>query len=144
LPCVGKNGGMAHNLSDRQHGARMREFQREMVERDQAKEAQDHEHAAWLVQTFNARIAEKRRILSIPTIGCALLAGHPWLHVVCRRCGGVKAIDLSFRSSRPNSPVTSVVPFFVCTFCDGRHPIPRVLRLSRYHEPGGGPIEQHL
>lgn len=132
----------SHRLTDRQHRARLREFQREALERDRANDAQDREHAARLVQTFNARIAEKRRILFIPTIGCALLAGHPWLHVLCRRCETVKAIDLSFRKGRPNSPVTSVVPGFVCTFCDGRHPIPRVLKLSPYHEPGAGPVER--
>jgi hypothetical protein len=71
---------MSHNLSDRQHHARMREFQRDALERDRANDAQDREHATWLVRTFNARIADGRRILFIPTIGCALLAGHPWLH----------------------------------------------------------------
>lgn len=139
---TGQNGRMSHNPSDRKHGARMREFQRDALERDQANDAQDREHAAWLVGTFNARIADRRRILFIPTIGCALLAGHPWLHVVCRRCDGVKAIDLSFSKGRPNSPVTSVVPGFVCTFCDGRHPIPRVLKLSPFHEPGAGPVDR--
>ena len=47
-----------------------------------------------------------------------------------------KAIDLSFRKGR--SWLKSIVPDFVCTFYDDRHPISAVLKLSPYHEPAQG------
>jgi hypothetical protein len=127
---------MSHTLGRRQLEAREREFQKEALEKRAAEQAQDLDHAQWLVGNFNARIAEKRRILTVPTVECAMLAGHPWLHVVCRRCETVSAIDLTFRKSNPNLPVTAVVPKFECSMCEGRHPIPRVLKLSPHHEPG--------
>jgi hypothetical protein len=127
---------MSHTLGPRQLAAREREFQKQALAKREAEQRQDLDQALNLVAAFNSRIAAKRKILLIPTIECALLAGHPWLHVVCRRCECVGAIDLSFRKSNPNRPVTSVVPTFECAMCDGRHPIPRVLKLSPYHEPG--------
>lgn len=133
---------MAHNVSEETIRRRILENDPDFFRRIDAAREDELREAMKAVHVFNSNIATKRKILAIPTIECAMLAGHPWLHVVCQRCETVSAIDLSFRKSSPNLQVTAVVPKFECSMCEGHHKLPRVLKLSPYHEPGRGPVDR--
>ncbi len=133
---------MGHNVSEEAIRRRILANDPEFFRRIDAAREYDLREAMKIVHIFNARVELKQKVLLIPTVEAAILAGHPWLHVVCRRCDCVGSIDLSFRKSNRNLPVTAVVPRYDCSMCEGRHPVPRVLRLSPHHEPGRGPVDR--
>jgi hypothetical protein len=57
--------------------------------------------AELVIDRRNRRLATGRDMLWSPTIRAALIAGTPWLDVLCPRCGTSRAIDLRTLDRHP-------------------------------------------
>jgi hypothetical protein len=60
----------------------------------QAADAAARAEAQAVIERWNEQLVASRDILWSPTIRAALIAGTPWLDVLCPGCGTSRAIDL--------------------------------------------------
>jgi hypothetical protein len=63
--------------------------------------------------------ATGRHMLWSPTIRAALVAGTPWLDVLCPGCGTSRAIDLRTIDRHPLASVGTLVLGPRCSWCPG-------------------------
>jgi hypothetical protein len=125
---------MSHRLSERQIRARIREFAPERLREREQLAALDRRWSELVVGIFNARLAAGRRVLLWPTVGAALAAGHPWLHLRCPGCATTTAVDLRVICRPPDTAIGAILPSLRCRLCEGRNPPPVVIGLSTRHD----------
>lgn len=115
---------MGHNSGRRQA---------EQAEREQASRmsAENAAEATAAVEAFNARLMAKAIAWTVPTVGAALAANHPWLMIVCDACGLVNALDLRMKRRPFDASVLSAVNDVRCPRCNG-HGRPRLIALARF------------
>src|ERR1700680_3347610 len=94
------------------------------------KEARDG--AARVIDRWNTAIAIGRDIWWSPTIRAALVAGTPWLDVVCRGCRTSRALDLRTIDRHPIASVGSLVLGLRCSWCPGSAPMPKIIGLHAF------------
>jgi hypothetical protein len=75
--------------------------------------------AELVVDRWNRRLATGRDMLWSPTIRAALVAGTPWLDVLCPGCGTSRAIDLRTIDRHPLASVGTLVLGPRCSWCPG-------------------------
>jgi hypothetical protein len=98
-----------------------------------ASAAERAEAAAAAVEAWNFALQSRAVPPWSPTIGGAILGGHPWLEVYCPGCGTSRAIDIRTIDRHPEASVASLVIGLKCSWCrGGRAPMPRLLGLHRY------------
>src|SRR5215218_534710 len=119
-------------------GINRRQLEREEArareeERRRQQEARQVEtaEACQVIETWNAKFAAGRRILSAPTFGAARLAGYRWLTVYCPGCGTVKEIDLAKIDRHPDASITSLIPDLSCRMCRPHAPFAQLRHLTR-------------
>jgi hypothetical protein len=102
--------------------------------RDALREHEDRAIAGAVVEFFNLALAEGREPWFMPTVRGAIMAGHPWLIVLCRSCDTV--IDMEMRVKPRPRMATILMPFSEvrCPRCNG-HGRPAILRLAPQPEP---------
>jgi hypothetical protein len=70
--------------------------------------------AELVIDRWNRRLATGREMLWSPTIRAALIAGTPWLDVLCPGCGTSRAIDLRTVDRHPLASVGMMVLGLPC------------------------------
>jgi hypothetical protein len=88
---------------------------------------------------FNQPVRAGWGTMSYPSVGSALLAGTPWLHVVCPACGIVGEADLRSIDIHPNASVAAVVRRISCVRCCPHSPLAKPTGLTRRSWHGNGP-----
>jgi hypothetical protein len=86
-------------------------------------------HAEAVIERWNEQLALGRDMLWSPTIRAALLAGTPWLDVLCPGCGTSSAIDLRTIDRHSLASVGTLVLGLRCSWCAGSAPMPRLMGL---------------
>jgi hypothetical protein len=71
-----------------------------------------------------------------PSIRAALIAGMPWLEVLCPACAAVGAVNLSLIDRHPEAGVASLVLGLTCSRCGPYAPMPRLLGLHSSRSAG--------
>jgi hypothetical protein len=85
--------------------------------------------AELVIDRWNRRLATGRDMLWSPTIRATLIAGTPWLDVLCPGCGTSRAIDLQIVDRHPLASVGTMVLGLRCSWCLGSAPLPKLLGL---------------
>jgi hypothetical protein len=88
-----------------------------------------------VVEGWNEQLAASRDIRWSPTIRAALIAGTPWLDVLCPGCGTSRAIDLRKVDRHPLASVATLVLGLRCSWCPELAPMPRILGLHALSPP---------
>ena len=128
-PCPGAWGRVTFfSLLPRRLASRAREEKRRREE--EARQVEIAE-VCQVIETWNAKLAAGRRILSAPTFGAARLAGYRWLTVYCPGCGTVKEIDLAKIDRHPDASITSRIADLSCRMCRPHAPFAQLRRLTR-------------
>jgi hypothetical protein len=111
----------------------MNNYRREEIAAQMAQWARDEEdkkEALAVIDYFNARLEAGREPWFRPTIRAALIAGHPWLIVVCRSCDLVLDVDLRMKPRPPQATIEMVLRDVQCPRCNG-HGRPEILKLAQ-------------
>ena len=87
--------------------------------------------ARHLIATWNVHIAAGWRTMFYPSVGTALFAGCPWLHVVCPACGIVGETDLRKVDIHPDASLGTVVQMMSCSRCSPHPPFAKPTGLTR-------------
>jgi hypothetical protein len=90
-----------------------------------------------VIQRWNDQLSRGRDMLWSPTIRAALLAGTPWLDVLCPGCGTSRAIDLRTLDRHPLASVGTLVLGLRCSWCTGSAPMPKLLGLFAFPPAAG-------
>ncbi len=85
-----------------------------------------------LVEEWNAALASGRPALWSPTIGAALIAERPWLHVLCPGCDQVSFVNLAEVRVDSRDYVGRLQRRLACRCCRGGGPLPQLRCLSRF------------
>ncbi len=91
----------------------------ELKQKRAAEEAARKE-AFRIIERWNA----ERSPLWSRTIGCAVVAGTPWLDVYCPGCRTSRAIDIRTLDRHPLASVGNLVLGLRCSWCPGNAPMP--------------------
>jgi len=91
---------------------------------------QDRRAATALVTIWNARRASGRELWFYPTIGAAIVAGRPWLSVMCPACQMIGEVDLRTLGRHPGASIDSLIPALSCRRCQPHPPFVKLLGLS--------------
>ena len=127
---------MGHNPS--RYALRRAEMQRAA---DLARVTRPQRDAArHLIALWNAHVAAGWRSMFHPSVGTALFAGCPWLHVVCPACGIVGETDLRKVDIHPDASVGTVVQMMSCLLrCSPHPPLAKPTGLTRRSWEGSEP-----
>jgi hypothetical protein len=105
--------------------AKITQFKNLRAAEDSAARAE----AEAVIQRWNEQLTLSRDMLWSPTIRAALLAGTPWLDVICPGCGTSRAIDLRKVDRHPLASVATLVLGLRCSWCPELAPMPRLTGL---------------
>ncbi|MFL9826934.1 hypothetical protein [Rhodoplanes sp. SY1] len=101
-----------------------------------ADDAARREQARELVARWNAELAAGAMPLWSPSIRGALVAGTPWLEVLCPACSTIGAVDLRRLDRHPEGAVAALVLGLHCSRCGPHAPMPRLLGLHALPQTG--------
>jgi hypothetical protein len=115
-----------------------REQARARVEEERVR--QNREEAAnmdavWMIEAWNARLADRRPLLFSPTVGAAVAAGYRWMTVACPGCRTCRDVDLAAIDRHPDASVASLIPALSCRNCRPHAPLAQIKCLTR-EKPG--------
>jgi hypothetical protein len=111
-----------------------REQARARVEDERARQSREEAataDAVWMIEAWNARLADGRPVLFSPTIGTALGAGYRWMTVACPGCRTCRDVDLGAVDRHPDASVASLIPALSCCNCRPHAPLAQVKGLTR-------------
>jgi hypothetical protein len=83
------------------------------------------------VERWNEMVRVRRSPDPAPSIGIALMAGYPWLHVYCPGCRSIGEIDLRQVDRHVGALLASLIPSLSCSRCRGQGPLPKLKGLAR-------------
>ena len=118
---------MGHNPGKKALAAAERERAREIAREQGPRRAA----ARNLIALWNLHLASGWRSMFYPTVGTALFAGAPWLHVVCPACQIVGEVDLCTVDIHPGASVATVVRRLSCQRCCPHPPFAKPTGLTR-------------
>ncbi|NVO12400.1 MAG: hypothetical protein HXX10_00020 [Rhodoplanes sp.] len=96
---------------------------------DLAEDRARQEWARAVVGRWNAGLASDELPLWSPSLRAALLAGMPFLEVLCPACVTIGAVDLRRVDRHPEAAVASLVFGLTCSRCGPSAPMPRLVGL---------------
>ena len=94
------------------------------------------ERARAVVKRWNDELVACDLPLWSPSIQAALIAGMPWLEVLCPACATIGAVNLSLIDCHPEAGVASLVLGLTCSRCGPYAPMPRLLGLHASRPAG--------
>jgi hypothetical protein len=94
------------------------------------------ERARKVIERWNHELVASDLPLWSPSIRAALIAGMPWLEVLCPACATVGVVNLSVIDRHPEAGVASLVIGLTCSRCGPYAPIPRLLGLHASRSAG--------
>jgi hypothetical protein len=103
---------------------------------DLAEERTQRERARKVIERWNRELALVDLPLWSPSIRAAMIAGMPWLEVLCPACATAGAVNLSLIDRHPEAGVASLVIGLTCSRCGPYAPIPRLLGLHALRPTG--------
>ncbi|RAI42929.1 hypothetical protein [Rhodoplanes roseus] len=90
----------------------------------------ERERARTIIARWNAALAAGPDLpLWSPSLRGALVAGTPWLEVLCPACATIGTVDLRRIDRHPEAAVASLVLGLSCSRCGPAAPMPRLLGL---------------
>ncbi len=121
---------MGHNLSrlKLQMIEDMQRFARNM--REAPARRREIAFAGKIVDIWNSRLGRGAEMFFSPTIGGAIIGGHPWLSFYCPGCQTVGEIDLRKTDRHRNASLQGLIPALSCTRCQPLPPFVRLIGLA--------------
>jgi hypothetical protein len=103
---------------------------------DLAEERARRERARKVVERWNQELVLGDLPLWSPSIRAAMIAGMPWLEVLCPACTTAGAVNLSLLDRHPEAGVASLVIGLTCSRCGPYALVPRLLGLHALRPTG--------
>ena len=103
---------------------------------DSVEERAQRERARAVVKRWNSELVACDLSLWSPSIRAALIAGMPWIEVLCPACATIGAVNLSLIDRHPEAGVASLVLGLTCSRCGPYAPMPRLLGLHASRPAG--------
>jgi hypothetical protein len=122
---------MGHNVSRHklQMIVELQRFAREL--REEPARRREVAFAGKVVDIWNARLRRGAEMFFSPTIGGAIIGGHPWLSFYCPGCSTVGEVDLRKTDRHRGASLQSLIPALSCTRCQPLPPFVELIGLSR-------------
>jgi hypothetical protein len=105
---------------------------------DFAEDRARQERARAVVALWNAGLAGDELPMWSPNLRAAVLAGMPFLDVLCPACVTIGAVDLRRVDRHPEAAVASLVLGLTCSRCGPAAPMPRLFGLHGLPQSGRG------
>ena len=96
---------------------------------DLAGERAQRERARKVVERWNQELVLGDLPLWSPSIRAAMIAGMPWLEVLCPACATIGTVNVAQIDRQPEAGVASLVLGLTCSRCGPHAPTPRLLGL---------------
>jgi hypothetical protein len=126
---------MGHNAGRQRRADSERDRKREA----ERMEAPRREAARNLIGLWNLHLASGWQSMFYPTVRAAMLAGTPWLHVICSACRTEGECDLRKIDIHPNASVATIVRAMSCRGCHPHAPFAKPVGLTRRSWQGREP-----